>query len=84
MNEQTRATATTAPAAAQSPEPQDAWDRLAALAFGDTASASGCSEHTHDCTCAPEQPPAEAAWSQEELGELGGLDELDELADTGD
>jgi hypothetical protein len=43
MNEQTRATAMTAP--------EDAWDRLAALAFGDTASAGGCSVHTHDCTC---------------------------------
>ena len=31
--------------------PEDAWDRLAALAFGDTASAGGCSVHTHDCTC---------------------------------
>lgn len=43
MNEQTRATAMTAP--------EDAWDRLAALAFGDTASAGGCSVHTRDCTC---------------------------------
>jgi hypothetical protein len=43
MNEQTRAAAMTAP--------EDAWDRLAALAFGDTASAGGCSVHTHDCTC---------------------------------
>ena len=37
-------------AAAQS---EDAWDRLAALAFGGGASAGGCSEHAHDydCTC---------------------------------
>jgi len=47
MNEQTRATAMTAP--------EDAWDRLAALAFGDTASAGGCSVHTHDCTCLAEE-----------------------------
>jgi hypothetical protein len=43
MDEQTRATAMTAT--------EDAWDRLAALAFGDTVSAGGCSVHTHDCTC---------------------------------
>jgi hypothetical protein len=43
MDEQTRATAMTAT--------EDAWDRLAALAFGDTVSAGGCSVHAHDCTC---------------------------------
>jgi hypothetical protein len=50
MNEQTRATtlATGAPAATT---PEDAWDRLAALAFGDAASEGGCSEHAFDCTC---------------------------------
>jgi hypothetical protein len=47
MNEQTRATALTAT--------EDAWDRLAALAFGDTVSAGGCSVHTHDCTCLAEE-----------------------------
>ena len=53
MNEQTRATtlaATPAEQTAVAPQ-EDAWDRLAALAFGDTASAGGCSEHAHDCTC---------------------------------
>ena len=58
MNEQTRATAMTAPAAVERPAgaaPQDAWDRLAALAFGDTASAGGCSVHAHDCTCLAEE-----------------------------
>ena len=58
MNEQIRATAITAPAAAPSPQPpgpEDAWDRLAALAFGDTTSAGGCSEHAHECTCMAEQ-----------------------------
>jgi hypothetical protein len=46
MKEQTRA----ATAAAQS---EDAWDRLAALAFGGGASAGGCSEHAnaYDCGC---------------------------------
>jgi hypothetical protein len=34
---------------------EDAWDRLAALAFGDTASAGGCSEHAHDCACLAER-----------------------------
>jgi hypothetical protein len=43
MDEQTRTAATTAT--------EDAWDRLAALAFGDTVSAGGCSVHAHDCTC---------------------------------
>ena len=59
MNEQTRATATTAVAAVEqrpaAAAPQDAWDRLAALAFGDTASAGGCSVHAHDCTCLAEE-----------------------------
>jgi hypothetical protein len=67
--QQTRATAATAqadaPSAATSSEPQDAWDRLAALAFGDTASEGGCSEHAHDCTCAAEQPPAEGLWPED-------------------
>jgi hypothetical protein len=41
------------PTAAQ---PEDAWDRLAALAFGGSASAGGCSAHAHDydCTCLAE------------------------------
>jgi len=43
MDEQTRTAAMTAT--------EDAWDRLAALAFGDTVSAGGCSVHAHDCTC---------------------------------
>jgi hypothetical protein len=56
MNEQTRAAAMTAP--------EDAWDRLAALAFGDTVSAGGCSVHAHDCTClAEEHASAGVAWS---------------------
>ena len=67
MNEQTRATAMTAPAAVERPAdaaPEDAWDRLAALAFGDTASAGGCSVHAHDCTClAEEHVSVAAAWS---------------------
>jgi hypothetical protein len=43
-------------------QPEDAWDRLAALAFGGAASAGGCSEHAHDyeCTCAAEQELDEA------------------------
>lgn len=46
MKEQTRA----ATSAAQS---EDAWDRLAALAFGGGASAGGCSAHAnaYDCGC---------------------------------
>jgi len=68
MNEQTRATAMTVsasdPPAAVAPE--DAWDRLAALAFGDTASAGGCSVHAHDCTClAEEHVSVEAAQPQD-------------------
>ena len=75
MNEQIRATATTAPAAAQSPpspEPEDAWDRLAALAFGDTTSAGGCSEHAHECTCLAEQPSDDdAAWPEGDAADNG-------------
>ena len=73
MNEQTRATAITAPpapTAARSPAPEDAWDRLAALAFGDTASAGGCSVHAYDCACSgPEQPASDgdgAEWSEDD------------------
>lgn len=62
MNEQIRAgsTATTATAsgaaecgAAAGAAPEDAWDRLAALAFGGVSDASGggCSEHAHACAC---------------------------------
>ena len=40
------ATSTVAP-------PEDAWDRLAALAFG-SASVGGCSEHAHACACLAE------------------------------
>ena len=57
MNEQIRATAMTAGPAAErgaATTSLDAWDRLAALAFGDVASAGGCSEHAHDCTCLAE------------------------------
>jgi hypothetical protein len=63
MNEQTRAAtlaATPAEHAAAAPQ-EDAWDRLAALAFGDTASASGCSEHAHDCTCLAQHGSAGSA-----------------------
>ena len=66
MNEQIRAMATTPPAAAESgaaAATEDAWDRLAALAFGDTASAGGCSEHAHDCTCLAEHAGARTGWS---------------------
>lgn len=52
MNELRRADTTTLaaeqPAAAAT---EDAWDRLAALAFDGGAAESGCSEHAHDCTC---------------------------------
>ena len=56
MKEQTRA----ATAAAQS---EDAWDRLAALAFGGGASAGGCSEHAnaYDCGCEPATAAADEA-----------------------
>jgi hypothetical protein len=67
MDEQTRATAMIAT--------QDAWDRLAALAFGDTASAGGCSVHAHDCTClaqehvsVEEAQPADGAAPSDSLG----------------
>ena len=69
MNEQIRATATTAQAAAErgatiaAAVPEDSWDRLAALAFGGAASAGGCSEHAHDCTCLAEQAAAGTSWS---------------------
>jgi hypothetical protein len=38
---------------------EDAWDRLAALAFGGAPSAGGCSEHAHDleCTCLADHEP---------------------------
>lgn len=56
MTEQTRAATSAA-------QPEDAWDRLAALAFGTGPSAGGCSEQTHvyDCGCgedllAPDTP----------------------------
>lgn len=41
---------------------EDAWDRLAALAFGGAPSAGGCSEHAHDleCTCLADHEPAAA------------------------
>ena len=51
MKEQTQA----ATAAAQS---EDAWDRLAALAFGGGASAGGCSEHANAYDCGCELPGA--------------------------
>ena len=44
-------------------QPQDAWDRLAALAFGVGGSVGGCSEavHAYECTCVlPPQTPASA------------------------
>jgi len=68
VNEQIRATATTAQAAAErgatiAAAPEDSWDRLAALAFGGAASAGGCSEHAHDCTCLAEQAAAGTSWS---------------------
>jgi hypothetical protein len=60
MDEHTRTTAMTTT--------EDAWDRLAALAFGDTVSAGGCSVHAHDCTCLAqehvsvgEEPPGDEA-----------------------
>jgi hypothetical protein len=53
MKEQTRA----GTAAAQS---EDAWDRLAALAFGGGASAGGCSEHANAYECGCELPAAAA------------------------
>jgi hypothetical protein len=45
MTEQTRA--------AGPAQSEDAWDRLAALAFGVGGSTGGCSEqaHAYDCTC---------------------------------
>ena len=81
MNEPIRATATTEPAAAQpppSPEPEDAWDRLAALAFGDTTSAGGCSEHAHECTCMAEQPSDDdAARAHDDAAAEGNGDQRD-------
>ncbi|HWG25123.1 hypothetical protein [Actinospica sp.] len=72
MNDQSRVALTGAAAAAEATsgkrgateaQPEDAWDRLAALAFGGAASAGGCSEHAHDydCTCAAERESDEAA-----------------------
>jgi len=65
VNEQSRASSTGVDAvgaargagAVKRSQAEDAWDRLAALAFGGAASAGGCSEHAHDleCTCAGEQ-----------------------------
>jgi hypothetical protein len=57
VNEQTRALAAATPMDSAS---EDAWDRLAALAFGDAASAGGCSEHAYDCTCLAEHGAAQA------------------------
>lgn len=54
MTDHTRA----ASAAAQA---EDAWDRLAALAFGGGGSAGGCSEHAHAYECTCEDPPAAPA-----------------------
>lgn len=51
MNEQLSATSTLTARSAAADAPEDAWDRLAALTFGDAATEGGCSEHTHDCTC---------------------------------
>jgi hypothetical protein len=61
VNEQTSATTLVAgDAPAVTTPPEDAWDRLAALAFGDAASEGGCSEHAHDCTCLAAHGAAEA------------------------
>lgn len=69
MKEQTRA----ATAAAQS---EDAWDRLAALAFGGGASAGGCSEHANAYDCGCEFPAA----AQDESDPLG--DERPDYSDA--
>ncbi|HEX4791264.1 MAG TPA: hypothetical protein VH372_22575 [Actinospica sp.] len=62
MNEQTR-TISLAAGAPAATAPEDAWDRLAALAFGDAASEGGCSEHAFDCTCLAAHGAAEAVAS---------------------
>jgi len=66
VNEQIKATATTAQGAVErgAAATEDSWDRLAALAFGGAASAGGCSEHAHDCTCLAERAAAGTSRSQ--------------------
>jgi hypothetical protein len=84
MNEQTRATATTVPAPVEQrpapAAPQDAWDRLAALAFGDAASAGGCSVHAHDCTCLAEEHASVGVTWPRDAGDHAGDDDDDSSA----
>jgi hypothetical protein len=79
MNEQTRAT-TLAAGAPAATAPEDAWDRLAALAFGDAASEGGCSEHAFDCTCLAAHGAAEAIAP----AVAASADSSDSSADSGD